>query len=213
MPVTEWMGFRPSTPDSLPVIGPSPRNPDVFYAFGHGHLGLTMAARTAELVRDGMTDRRSKPQLAPYLIDRLAECRFVPEAGSQASSLHGFAPAAGSRKRISQGAAGGGRLPSSTFRKKCASGSAPASRSARPSARSSPSKDRGCPRSAGGHRPTRGRCCRNEHAVAQVPRADRTDEHAVEHVAENRDERQGDDVGQELDSCGAHVPPDWSEVR
>lgn len=70
MPVTEWMGFRPSTPDSLPVIGPSPRNPDVFYAFGHGHLGLTMAARTAELVRDGMTDRRSKPQLAPYLIDR-----------------------------------------------------------------------------------------------------------------------------------------------
>jgi len=69
-PVTEWMGFRPSTPDTLPVIGPSPRNGNVFYAFGHGHLGLTMAARTAELVRDAMARGRSQPELAPYLIDR-----------------------------------------------------------------------------------------------------------------------------------------------
>jgi D-amino-acid dehydrogenase len=38
----EWMGFRPSTPDSLPVIGRSPRCKNVFYAFGHGHVGLTL---------------------------------------------------------------------------------------------------------------------------------------------------------------------------
>jgi D-amino-acid dehydrogenase len=48
----EWMGFRPSMPDSLPVIGSSPKQPRVIYAFGHGHLGLTQSAATAELVRD-----------------------------------------------------------------------------------------------------------------------------------------------------------------
>ncbi len=47
---TPWMGFRPSLPDSLPVIGPAPGEPRVLYAFGHGHLGLTQAAATAELV-------------------------------------------------------------------------------------------------------------------------------------------------------------------
>ena len=47
---TQWMGFRPSLPDSLPVIGTSPHAPDVIYAFGHGHLGLTQSAGTAELV-------------------------------------------------------------------------------------------------------------------------------------------------------------------
>jgi len=46
----QWMGFRPSMPDSLPVIGPASKAPNVFYAFGHGHLGLTQAAGTAELV-------------------------------------------------------------------------------------------------------------------------------------------------------------------
>lgn len=46
----QWMGFRPSLPDSLPIIGPASSAPRVFYAFGHGHLGLTQAAATAELV-------------------------------------------------------------------------------------------------------------------------------------------------------------------
>lgn len=47
----EWMGFRPSMPDSLPVISSSPRSERVIYAFGHGHLGLTQSAGTAELVK------------------------------------------------------------------------------------------------------------------------------------------------------------------
>jgi hypothetical protein len=47
-----WMGQRPSTPDSLPVIGPSPQSPQVIYAFGHGHLGLTQSATTGRLVAD-----------------------------------------------------------------------------------------------------------------------------------------------------------------
>lgn len=48
----EWMGYRPSLPDSLPVIGKARRAPNVFYAFGHGHLGLTQAAATGCLIRD-----------------------------------------------------------------------------------------------------------------------------------------------------------------
>ncbi len=47
---TEWMGCRPSTPDSLPVIGKSPKDPRVVFAFGHGHLGLTLSAVTARQV-------------------------------------------------------------------------------------------------------------------------------------------------------------------
>lgn len=49
---TQWMGFRPSMPDSLPVIDRSARERRVFYAFGHGHLGLTQAAGTAQLVSE-----------------------------------------------------------------------------------------------------------------------------------------------------------------
>ncbi|MFD2816267.1 FAD-dependent oxidoreductase [Paracoccus aerius] len=39
----QWMGFRPSLPDSLPAIGPLPGHPHVICAFGHGHLGLTQS--------------------------------------------------------------------------------------------------------------------------------------------------------------------------
>jgi D-amino-acid dehydrogenase len=46
-----WMGHRPATPDSLPVIGRSPRCWAVLYAFGHGHLGLTQAATTGRLIK------------------------------------------------------------------------------------------------------------------------------------------------------------------
>ena len=49
---TQWMGFRPSLPDSLPVIGTSRASSRVIYAFGHGHLGLTQASGTARLVAD-----------------------------------------------------------------------------------------------------------------------------------------------------------------
>jgi glycine/D-amino acid oxidase-like deaminating enzyme len=47
---TTWMGNRPATPDSLPVIGTSERAVNVYYACGHGHLGLTQAAPTARLI-------------------------------------------------------------------------------------------------------------------------------------------------------------------
>ena len=45
-----WLGFRPSMPDSVPVIRPSRGGRDIILAFGHGHIGLTLAPRTAQLV-------------------------------------------------------------------------------------------------------------------------------------------------------------------
>ena len=54
----EWMGTRPTTPDTLPVIGRSANSPNVIYAFGHGHLGLSLGTSTAKLVADLICDRQ-----------------------------------------------------------------------------------------------------------------------------------------------------------
>jgi D-hydroxyproline dehydrogenase len=69
-PTRRWMGLRPSLPDSLPVIGPAPRAADAFFAFGHGHIGLTLAPRTAEMIADLVADRRAGIALAPYSATR-----------------------------------------------------------------------------------------------------------------------------------------------
>jgi D-amino-acid dehydrogenase len=53
-----WLGFRPSLPDSLPVLGPSPREPRLIYAFGHQHLGLTLGGVTGRLVADCLAGRQ-----------------------------------------------------------------------------------------------------------------------------------------------------------
>ena len=63
---SEWMGYRPSLPDSVPVIGRSARSPDVLYAFGHGHLGLTQAAATGRLVRALVAGDTLPVDLAPF---------------------------------------------------------------------------------------------------------------------------------------------------
>ncbi len=60
-PVRDWMGFRPSLPDSLPVIGQSPRCAGVIHAFGHGHIGMTLAPITARMVCDSVAGRLSAP--------------------------------------------------------------------------------------------------------------------------------------------------------
>lgn len=62
----EWMGYRPSLPDSLPVIGRSTSAPNVYYAFGHGHLGKTQAAGTARLIRDLVSGGAPPIDLAPF---------------------------------------------------------------------------------------------------------------------------------------------------
>lgn len=66
----EWMGYRPSLPDSLPVIGRARDAANVFYAFGHGHLGLTQSAATGRLIRDLVLGQASPIDLAPFLPQR-----------------------------------------------------------------------------------------------------------------------------------------------
>lgn len=68
--VSEWMGFRPSLPDSLPVIGRSSRVGGVYYAFGHGHLGLTEGAITGKLVAELVAGRPTSIDVRPYRPDR-----------------------------------------------------------------------------------------------------------------------------------------------
>jgi len=68
--VERWMGHRPSLPDSLPVIGRSPTVQNVFFAFGHGHVGLTAAAPTAEIVADLITGAKPAIDVSAFDIRR-----------------------------------------------------------------------------------------------------------------------------------------------
>jgi len=67
---SRWVGSRPSTPDSLPVIGRSPRAPNVFYAFGHGHLGVTFGAVTGRLISQLARGEKPNMDISPYRPDR-----------------------------------------------------------------------------------------------------------------------------------------------
>ena len=67
---TRWMGARPSTPDSLPIIGRVPKNPRIICAFGHSHLGLTLGAVTADLVADLIARRGHGSGIAALRPDR-----------------------------------------------------------------------------------------------------------------------------------------------
>lgn len=69
---TFWMGFRPSLPDSLPVIGPVPGSGRVYLAFGHGHLGLTFGAVTARLVTDMIRGAPALVNPEPYAASRFS---------------------------------------------------------------------------------------------------------------------------------------------
>jgi D-amino-acid dehydrogenase len=65
------MGHRPSLPDSLPVLGPSAASPDVIYAFGHGHVGMTAAPMSGKIVADLVTGRPPAIDIASF-----TPCRF-----------------------------------------------------------------------------------------------------------------------------------------
>lgn len=64
------IGFRPSMPDSLPVLSRSPRYASVFFAFGHGHLGLTLGPLTGRLIADMVGERQPPVDVAPFRADR-----------------------------------------------------------------------------------------------------------------------------------------------
>ena len=67
---SRWIGARPSTPDSLPVIGRASQHRNVIYAFGHGHLGVTFGAVTARIVANLARDERPNIDISPYRPDR-----------------------------------------------------------------------------------------------------------------------------------------------
>lgn len=66
----EWMGHRPALPDTVPILSASAKTRGVFYATGHGHLGLTYAATTARLMGDLITGAKPPIDLAPYRVNR-----------------------------------------------------------------------------------------------------------------------------------------------
>lgn len=68
----EWMGARPSSPDSVPYIGPLPGHPGVFCGFGHGHLGLTGAPMTGRMLAALVTQEPLNVDMAPYRLDRFS---------------------------------------------------------------------------------------------------------------------------------------------
>jgi D-amino-acid dehydrogenase len=78
--VSEWMGQRPMMCDSLPVISRSPTRPEVIYAFGHGHYGLTQGPTTGRLVAALALGRDPGIDLAPYGFDRFAANAIVTGA-------------------------------------------------------------------------------------------------------------------------------------
>ena len=67
---TEWMGHRPALPDTVPILSASAKTPGLFYATGHGHLGLTYAATTARLMGELISGARPSLDLTPYRINR-----------------------------------------------------------------------------------------------------------------------------------------------
>jgi D-amino-acid dehydrogenase len=67
---TDWMGHRPALPDTIPIISPSSRIAGVWYATGHGHLGLTLSATTARLLADMMAGIVPLVDMNPFRIDR-----------------------------------------------------------------------------------------------------------------------------------------------
>ena len=62
----EWMGFRPSLPDFLPVIGPSKNHKNIFYCFGHHHLGWTLGPISGKIIAGMIAEENTNLDLKPY---------------------------------------------------------------------------------------------------------------------------------------------------
>ena len=62
----EWLGFRPTLPDFLPILGPSLNNKNIIYAFGHHHLGWTLGAITGKIISRIVAEEKTNLDLSPY---------------------------------------------------------------------------------------------------------------------------------------------------
>jgi D-amino-acid dehydrogenase len=65
-----WLGFRPTLPDAMPVIGPSKKNKKIFYAFGHQHIGWTLAAVTGKSIQHMLDDSKPNFDLSAFSPNR-----------------------------------------------------------------------------------------------------------------------------------------------
>jgi D-amino-acid dehydrogenase len=68
----EWLGHRPAPADSIPLIGPVPRHPGIFLAFGHHHVGLTSGPKTGRLLATMILGERPALDMTPYAPARFA---------------------------------------------------------------------------------------------------------------------------------------------
>ena len=68
----EWLGFRPTLPDFLPVIGPSKNYENIYYCFGHHHLGWTLGAISGKIIATMIADENTNLDLKPYSSLRFA---------------------------------------------------------------------------------------------------------------------------------------------
>ena len=68
----EWLGFRPTLPDFLPILGPSLNNKNIVYAFGHHHLGWTLGAITGKIVSGIVAEEKTNLDLSPYSSKRFS---------------------------------------------------------------------------------------------------------------------------------------------
>lgn len=67
---SEWTGFRPSMPDSMPVIGQSSKDTGVYYAFGHGHIGVTLSGITGKLISEMIDGKTPSMDIAAFSAQR-----------------------------------------------------------------------------------------------------------------------------------------------
>lgn len=70
---TQWMGHRPMMADSTPVISASPSHSNVFYAFGHGHYGITQGPTTGRLIAELVNGKTPSTDMTAYRMDRFTK--------------------------------------------------------------------------------------------------------------------------------------------
>ena len=68
----EWLGFRPTLPDFLPIMGPSLKNKNIIYAFGHHHLGWALGAVTGKIISGIVAEEKTNLDLSPYSSKRFS---------------------------------------------------------------------------------------------------------------------------------------------
>ena len=68
----EWLGFRPTLPEFLPLLGPSKNYKNLFYSFGHHHLGWTLGAISGKIISGMIAGEKTNLDLTAYSPNRFS---------------------------------------------------------------------------------------------------------------------------------------------